>query len=109
MQYRFGKSGAVEASVPETTNTHPSKVTNGNNIMYSGGGGMFLRFKKGQYGYVVYGGEGKGWAKDGLAVEKSGKIISNLVCKGKVVSELDIRKLIETGIVAEDTENFDMP
>lgn len=108
MQYRFGKKGAIESKIPETTNTHPSKYTNGNTIMYSGGGGAYLRFIKGQYGYVMYGGMGRGWEKDGVAVEKNGAVILNLPCKGNVSSEIG-RELFDKFGIPEDPQIFNMP
>jgi len=107
LQYRFGKKGAVEATVPAAA-AHPKKHTNGNNLMYSGGGGAYLRFIKGNYGYVVYTGIGKGWEKEGVAVEKGGKTISNMLCRSAAQSEIGPDFFSKSGI-PEDKTDFEIP
>jgi hypothetical protein len=107
IQYRFGRIGSPELVVPETTSIHPSKVTSGNIIKYSGNSGTFLRFTNREYGYVIYRGKDKDVPKEGIALESNGKIITNLWCLEKAVNEIDIKKLMETGIVPEDKENSD--
>ncbi|MEI6152907.1 MAG: hypothetical protein WCQ90_02340 [Deltaproteobacteria bacterium] len=99
IQYRFGKKGLPELIVPDTTGIHPSKITNGGTITFSGGGGDFLRFIKGQYGYVVYDTvSGKAGDKAGVNVEKNGKVIADLTCKGEVTSEIRPELFQKAGI-----------
>jgi hypothetical protein len=65
VQYRFGTKEKLELSFPEPQ-AHPSSFSTGGALMYSGGGGAYMRFNKGAYSYVVYSGMGKGWDKQGV-------------------------------------------
>ena len=56
--------------------------------MYSGGGSAFLKFKNGDFTYTVFTGIGRGWEKEGVVIEKSGKQIAYLPCKGGWQSEI---------------------
>jgi hypothetical protein len=96
-QYRFGPKGAPELVWPETA-TSRAGVTFGN-IGYSGGGLGYIRFTKGDIEYVVYSGMGKGWAKDGVMVQKNGKSLANHLCKGDVIQDL-----WHTGLPEDDIE-----
>jgi hypothetical protein len=80
VQYRFGKKGAVELTYP-AVKEHPRKYFRWGVNGYSGGGTDYFRFSNGGYDYVVYSGFGKGWTKEGVAVEKDGKRVASLVCK----------------------------
>lgn len=61
LQYRFGTPKHVELAVPADHSTPPSKSAIAGNLMFSGGGGAYLRFKTGEYEYVVYTAIGRGW------------------------------------------------
>lgn len=102
MQYRFGKKGAPELVIPQKR-VHPGKNAEIGNTLYANGGtDAFIRFKSGAYGYVVYTNElrdGQKWvAREGISVEKNGKEISNLTCKGDVISEIGSDFLVNAGI-----------
>jgi hypothetical protein len=96
MQYRFGKPGSREGldqALPATAMI-PRIAATGENVPFSGGGGSWLRFRNGIYSYVVYSGIGR-WGpngetreKQGVVVERSGKMVSNLPCTGRLVSVL---------------------
>ena len=107
IQYRFGKSGSIELTIP-SKKSHPSNYTNGNIITYSGGGGTYLRFINGNYGYVLYSAIGRGWEKEGLSIEKNGKIFSNMYCKGRVTSNLE-PDLFEKANIPLDSIGFEIP
>lgn len=115
IQYRFGKpSEPLEQVVPEGF-VHPSKAITGNNETYAGGGAVWLRFRKGDYAYVVYSGIGR-WgpkgsplAKDGVAVERNGKVIANLKCSGGVAGELGPDWFEKTGVGVRQDEEFFIP
>ena len=116
VQYRFGKPDApepLEIMLPEAQMT-PAKAANGENFPFAGGGGAWLRFRKGEYGYVVYSGIGR-WGpkgetreKQGLVVQRGAKQIAHLKCTGPLTSELGPDWLGKVGIVA-GKEEFDFP
>ncbi|MCB1919782.1 MAG: hypothetical protein KDJ28_07375 [Candidatus Competibacteraceae bacterium] len=108
LQYRFGPPGAPELVWPEDPQPPHTDVTAGT-LMFSGGGGAYLRFTKGAYVYVVYTAIGKGWSeKAGVVVEKNGESIAHLPCTGAVVSELG-PVLFEQASLVEDEQGFDLP
>lgn len=108
VQYRFGPPGAPELVYPPTTADWRT-LTRGAVLTFAGGGGAYLAFTSGPYRYVVYTAIGRGWGeKAGVAVEKNGKRVASLPCKGKEVSELGPDLFAKAGI-AEDTAGFDLP
>lgn len=88
VQYRFGKpdsSEPLELILPESR-LPPPRAATGEAVPFSGGGGAWMRFAKGQLAYTVYTGIGN-WGprgekreKAGLAVERSGKRVAVLKC-----------------------------
>lgn len=113
VQYRFGKSDALELTLPKTKTT-PAKSATGGNVPFSGGGGSWLRFHNGPYGYVVYTGIGK-WGpkgetreKQGVVVERAGKVAASLKCTGKLTSKLGPDWFEAMGIDTDD-EEFEFP
>ena len=108
LQYRFGKLGAPELVFPAQP-LGPDETIQANTLTYSGGGGAYIRFKRADYGYVVYTAIGKGWGeKAGVAVEKDGKLQANLSCKKPVQSELGPDLFDQVGLT-KDEEGFDLP
>ncbi len=88
LQYRFGPVNKPELVYP-TRKEHPKKYFQSGTQSYSGGGSAFLKFKKGDYTYIVLTGIGRGWGeKEGVVVEKSGKRIAYLPCRGPWTSEI---------------------
>lgn len=107
-QYRFGPPGAPELVYPPTA-AGWRKLTRGGVLTFAGGGGAYLAFTNGPYRYVVYTAIGSGWGeKAGVAVEKNGKRVASLPCKGKETSELG-PDLFTKAAIAEDTAGFDLP
>ncbi len=89
LQYRFGQKNAPELIFPSSTTPSNRLNIQAGTLMFSGGGGSYLRFINGQYNYIVYTAIGKGWGtKDGVAVEKNGKNIANLTCHDVPISLL---------------------
>ena len=82
LQYRFGTF-----SYP-TTREHPKNYFLSGTMMFSGGGGAYLKFTNAGYTYAVFTGIGKGWKKEGVVVQKAGKQIAYLQCKGPWASQL---------------------
>jgi hypothetical protein len=88
LQYRFGRPPLLDLSYPPA-GADWRAVTRGGTLTYSGGGGAFLAFTNASYRYIVYSKFGKIWGtKAGVVVEKDGKRIASLACKGEPVSEL---------------------
>lgn len=114
LQYRFGKPDAadtLELTLPETK-VVPAKAANGGSESYSGGGGAWLRFSKGGLAYTVYSGIGN-WGpkgekriKEGLLVERAGKQVANLVCNGKLTSQLGPDWFEKVGVTRGNQEFF---
>lgn len=81
LSYRFGILGKPELIFESNNPT-------GDTLMYSGGGGAYLRLTNGEYSYVLYTGIGRGWAKEGLTLERNGRFIKNFECKNSALSEI---------------------
>lgn len=108
LQYRFGPQGAPELVLPDLP-APPHTFVKAGTLRFSGGGGAYLRFTKGQYSYVVYTATGRGWGeKAGAAVEKGGKVTASLKCTSAVTSELGPDLYGKAGL-PEDTQGFDLP
>jgi len=108
LQYRFGPKGAPEIQAP-AAKTHPAAAVKSGTLMFSGGGGAYLRIANAGYEYVVYSATGRGWgSKEGVAVEKGGRLVANVKCKGAVQSELGPDFFEKTGLAADD-KTFDLP
>jgi hypothetical protein len=114
LQYRFGKVGAVELALP-ANGVSPSADVFGTTVPFAGGGGSWLRFKRGTYGYVVYSGIGR-WGpdgepaeKNGVTVENKGKPIAQLKCVGDVQSELGPDFFESAGMDPAREDEFEFP
>lgn len=107
LQYRFGPKGAPELLYPNPA-THPKTIAKAGSQPYSGGGASHLRFIKEGYSYIVYAGIGKGWEKEGLVVEKEGKLVSHFECKNRAISELG-PDFFRKENIPEDDQEFEVP
>lgn len=108
LQYRFGSKEVPELVYPENKRVPDSTIL-ANTLTFAGGGGAYLRFKRGRYGYVAYTAIGRGWGeKAGVAVEKDQQIIVNLPCHKPVISELGSDFFDRAGIT-RDAVGFDLP
>jgi len=108
MYYRFGTKDKIELAFPEAP-TMPAKFASVGSLMYSGGGATYLRLQNGGYHYVAYSGMGKGWDKQGVAVEKGGKIVANLLCKDLAGGDLESMGFFEKAGIPEDKSGFEIP
>jgi hypothetical protein len=107
LRYRFGPEGKAEIDYPAASAWRG--VTRSGTWTFSGGGGAWLAFHRDVFRYIVYTAIGRGWGeKAGLAVEQNGKLLANLPCKGKPVSELGPDFFSNAGIAADD-KDFDLP
>lgn len=114
VQYRFGKPDSrdpLELIHPEGE-VAPSRAATGENVPFAGGGGAWLRFRKGDTAYVVYSGIGK-WGpkgetmeKQGVVVERGSATLASLPCTGPLRSELGPDWFEKTGISANGEEFF---
>jgi hypothetical protein len=117
LEYRFGKADSsepLELSLPEGERL-PKDSATGECVPFAGGGGCWLRFHKGKFSYVVYTGMGK-WGpqgetkqKEGLVVERDGKMVSNLKCTERFESALGPEWYEQFGITVKDEEDFLFP
>jgi hypothetical protein len=95
VQYRFGRKRALELVLPKTRGHSASNPKSGT-LMFSGGGGAYLRFSNGQVSYVVYSAVGKGWGD------------ASVKCVGTVTSEMGPDFFAKAGL-PQDDEDFDLP
>ncbi len=116
LQYRFGKldgSEPLEQILPEGQ-VAPARAATGESVSFSGGGGAWLRFRKGQFTYTVYTGignwgpKGEKRTKAGLHVEHAGKPLATLKCQEEPVSLLGPDWFGKVG-VKSGNEDFDFP
>jgi hypothetical protein len=108
VQYRFGPIGAPELTYPRAGDDW-RQVTSSGVLTFAGGGGTYLAFTKGPFRYVVYTAIGRGWgSKAGVVVDKGGKRVASLPCKGEEKSELGPDLFGEAGL-PEDKNGFDVP
>ncbi len=77
VQYLFGVIDKIELTLPKSKDDKVSY----NSIMYSGGGGGYVRFKAGVMEYIVHSTMGKGFDRAGVIVQKGGKKIAEVICK----------------------------
>ena len=110
VQYRYGRKDKVELVFPESK-AHPRAYFRWGVNGYSGGGTDYFRFSNKGYDYVVYSGIGKGWAKDGIVVEKNGKRLSSQVCKNDALGPDNWAVMYSADLprIEGDGNEFDMP
>lgn len=108
LQYRFGRLGAPEMLIPVDMNL-PSADIQANTLMFSGGGGAYIRFNNHRFSYVVYTAMGRGWGeKAGIVVEKDHQLQVKLSCKTPLLSELGPDFFEQAGLI-QDQIGFDLP
>ena len=108
LQYRFGRIGALEMKIPVDMKLSSADIQ-ANTLMFSGGGGAYIRFTNQRFNYVVYTAIGRGWGeKAGVAVEKDHQIQVNLPCKMPLQSELGPDFFERSGLML-DQIGFDLP
>jgi hypothetical protein len=115
LQYRFGKPGMSPELVLPAARVQPSRAASGENVGYSGGGASWLRFRNGATSYVVYtgigrwGDQGETVAKEGVAVEQSGRLVANIACSNESISLLGMAWFEENAIHIAADEEFTLP
>jgi hypothetical protein len=108
LQYRFGPKAAPEIQIPKEKK-HPDASVKSNTLVFSGGGGAYLRFTQNGFDYVIYTASGKGWGtKQGVAVKQGEKLVVNVKCTQAAQTELGPDWFAKAGL-ASDTKDFDLP
>ncbi|MCD9028469.1 hypothetical protein LDO26_09640 [Luteimonas sp. BDR2-5] len=86
-----------------------SQAFRGGTLMYSGGGGAFLRFDHDGRVHTLYTGIGRGWEKAGVVVQPvAGGAADELTCEGEVESTIGPALFDQAGI-ADDPAGFEIP
>lgn len=109
IQYRFGKKDAIELIYPTNQTMPASKAFQGRAQMFSGGGGIYLRFKNKAYDYLIYEGIGKGWTVSGLILLKNSKFLTYFACSNKAIAEITPDLLNQLDIPQDSDENEFFP
>ncbi|MDR1509008.1 MAG: hypothetical protein LBS53_05175 [Synergistaceae bacterium] len=113
VQYRSGPADMAETVVP-AEKAAPSRAAQSGAWMFSGGGGAYLRFEEGGTSYHVYtaigrwGNNGGTAERAGALVEKDGKVVSDIRCKGQQVGELGPEFFEKAGLPEAESE-FELP
>ena len=115
MQYRYGKPASFDLAYPDD-GAHPTDAFTSGTMMFSGGGGAWLRFKKGPFSYTIFSAIGK-WGKDGaaadaagVAIQKDGKGFANFPCQSRDSGELGPDFFDKVGLKAsESPDDFEIP
>ncbi|MBL1142755.1 MAG: hypothetical protein HND53_12060 [Proteobacteria bacterium] len=110
LQYRFGSVGDIPEFIFPKVMRHPKEFFLSGTIPYSGGGASYLKFIRGDYSYTVFTGIGKGWEKEGVVVNKTGKEYSTILCAGPIISELGPALFEKLELKKDPNEpEFDVP
>lgn len=109
LQYRFGLSKGAELVLPRGPHTAPAASARAGSMMFSGGGGATLRFSSGKVDYIVYTATSSSWGDSaGVVVEREGKTLRALKCRGQATSMLG-EALFRKGGFRRDELPFEMP
>lgn len=107
MQLHF-KSDKGEGVIPEQQRP-PAEFATGDTLAFSGGGGAYMRIKNSESAnYIVYSAMGKGFDKQGVAVELNGKVVLNNTCENISVNEIG-PSLFEKYFIQKDNDGFEIP
>ena len=116
LRYFFGKPGATPEIALPAKATPPSRSASADTLMYSGGGGAWLRFRSGEYAYTVFtamgrwGADGAPAEREGLLVERNGKRVAYLPCRKAAESQLGPELFRALGLEpATPDESFTLP
>lgn len=115
LQYRYGTPAKLDLAFPPP-GTAPAKVFHSGTMMYSGGGGAWLGFDNGAFGYTVFTAIGR-WGPNetaksvaGVAVTKDDADVADIACKTPETSELGPDLFARYGLVTDDpADSFDIP
>lgn len=102
--YRYGTLGKTEITLPANAKGKEN-IFVGQGMFIGGASSVYIRFQNGDYNYVLYDGEGKGWYYQGVIVYKGDKIISKKACKSQ--ANLNLYSILDFGI-PEDSNDIDI-
>ncbi len=115
IQYRYGTRAKIALATP-APGSPPAQVMRAGTVMYSGGGGAYLRITNGAFRYTVFTAIGK-WGKNetpaeaaGVFVEQDGADIADLPCTGPDDSQLGPDLFTRAGLPEDETgDDFEIP
>lgn len=106
-QLRYIETGEAGGTWPEAGSAASAAFRAGT-LMYSGGGGAYLRFDRDGLEHTVYTGVGRGWEKAGVVVQEGGRTVRELACEGEVTSLIG-PELFERASIPADGSGFEIP
>ncbi len=104
---RYVETGEAAGSWPEAGTAEAAAFRSGT-LMYSGGGGAYLRFDRDGRQHTVYTGIGRGWEKAGVLVQENGRTVRELACTDDVTSLIG-PELFERASIPADDSGFEIP
>jgi len=113
LQFRLGTSKKIVRTLPEEQSP-PSKAARSGTLIFSGGGGAYVQMADGDslvYIYAAIGRWGSGKdaiAKEGLAIMRGDKMVTDMRCLAPATSELG-PDFFERADLSEAETEFDLP
>ncbi|RYU62480.1 hypothetical protein EWI61_03090 [Methylolobus aquaticus] len=109
LTYRIGRAGRPPELVYPERPAAPAAYFQGGSLMYSGGGGAFIRFERGGYTYTIFTAIGRGWGqKEGVVVDAPASRRTYLPCRQPAESLLGDDWFHQAGIPPASSE-FELP
>lgn len=106
-QLRYIETGEAGGTWPEAGTAATAAFRSGS-LMYSGGGGAYLRFDRDGLEHTVYTGIGRGWEKAGVVVQEDGRTVREMACEGEVASLIG-PELFDRASIPADGSGFEIP
>jgi uncharacterized protein YecT (DUF1311 family) len=97
IHYRFGQPNKIELVYPSHNNP-ASQAFTGRAQVFRGGGGVYLRFRKDDYDYILYNGSGKDWSLKGVIILNDEQVSSYFSCIQNPTSKLSADLLKQLNI-----------
>lgn len=108
-EYRFGTPSHAELVVAARVEDSPPHAISRGELMFSPGGGAYLRFQNGDTDYVVYSAISSKWGEaEGVVVQRGGRSLPGAKCVGRVTSTIDSDAMRSAGIRLEPP-SFTLP
>lgn len=109
LQYRFGTRRNIELVYPAGTTTPPRDAFEAGVTGGTAGGADFLQFSLGGARYTLYSNYYRGRESDGLVVERGGKRVMSLRCRGAAVDTLKGWSVIYRAKLPQAPPDFEVP
>ncbi|WP_322059488.1 hypothetical protein [Paraburkholderia sp. J63] len=115
IQYRHGQPGHLDMEYPSVSSSRMA-VFKAGSLIFSGGGGAWLRIVRNSFSYTIFTASGK-WAKNGgiadaagVVVKKNNRDIASKSCSGRPTSQLGSEFFRKAGIQeSSDPDAFEIP